>query len=483
MKQTTQTTQRPRWHGLATRTAATRPGAQHRLRRPRRRPAGLRRLRRRPCGPRRDHRQGQRQQRQPLHPARPPTADQSLNNTDIQLGGSGNDVMIGLLGDDVQLRRVRRRRADRWPRGWRRRRPAQQRRPVRRLRQRRLHLGPRRRERLLPRRQRQPRRPGGGPDRPRPGRQPAVKLNPANGYSQGLPSVDVSGLNAQCTIDKVPADSELGYEFLVRFRNAAGALVVTLRQVEVEQVFCPSTQRPTARRRASSTPTCARTTRSSAASPWTRSSSSTRWWAGSSADARPQAGTPAAPDTAYAVHRSASTDTLFLSSRRTGARSAERAPVRFLLPPGRGGAPARPGGPAGQGRGGRAVRRGPGRRAASTPAGSTAMPPTRTSQCRWGPVERPVEPIRPSVCPRETRCPGATAMLEAWACTLCTPAPWSTHHHVAPDAPGPGEGDDPRPRGRGSASRRRRPGRRPRAARRRRPPRPGRRTSGAPRAR
>ncbi len=67
-----------------------------------------------------------------------------------------------------------------------------------------------------------------------------VKLNPANGYSQGLPSVDVTGLNAQCTIDKVPADSELGYEFLVRFRNAAGALVVTLRQVEVEQVFCPS---------------------------------------------------------------------------------------------------------------------------------------------------------------------------------------------------------------------------------------------------
>src|SRR5262249_22207010 len=30
-------------------------------------------------------------------------ADQSLSNTDIQLGGSGNDVMIGLLGDDVQL--------------------------------------------------------------------------------------------------------------------------------------------------------------------------------------------------------------------------------------------------------------------------------------------------------------------------------------------------------------------------------------------
>ena len=26
----------------------------------------------------------------------------------------------------------------------------------------------------------------------------------------------------------------------MRFRNAAGALVVTLRQVEVEQVFCPS---------------------------------------------------------------------------------------------------------------------------------------------------------------------------------------------------------------------------------------------------
>src|SRR5262249_39417313 len=33
----------------------------------------------------------------------PPAANQSLNNTDIQVGGRGNDILIGLGGNDVQI--------------------------------------------------------------------------------------------------------------------------------------------------------------------------------------------------------------------------------------------------------------------------------------------------------------------------------------------------------------------------------------------
>jgi Ca2+-binding RTX toxin-like protein len=33
----------------------------------------------------------------------PPAANQSLNNTDLQVGGRGNDILIGLGGNDVQI--------------------------------------------------------------------------------------------------------------------------------------------------------------------------------------------------------------------------------------------------------------------------------------------------------------------------------------------------------------------------------------------
>jgi Ca2+-binding RTX toxin-like protein len=171
--------------------------------------------------------------------ADPATANQSLDNTDIQLGGAGNDVMIGGAGNDVQLGDsgddifiggieggLGRPNSD-------------------------IQFGGAGNDVSIW-------APGDGSDFFHGGngnrdaqvvglidRDPegsrTVKLSPSQGYGGGLPSVDVSSLRNQCTIDKVEAQSGLGYDFLVRFRNAAGGLVVTLRMVDVEQVFCPST--------------------------------------------------------------------------------------------------------------------------------------------------------------------------------------------------------------------------------------------------
>jgi hypothetical protein len=242
MKQTTQTTQRPRWNGLATRAAVSAlalstvfSGFGAAL------PAYAdfadgRSGRDVIIG--KDNDNTTSTVIQPVGTA----ADQSLNNTDIQLGGSGHDVLIGNAGDDVQLGESGDDVFIGGPEGG---------------------LGPpnsdvqsggsgtdvslwapgdgsdffhggsgSRDAQVVGNIDRDPNGPLGNR---------TVKLNPANGYSQGLPSVDVSGLNAQCTIEKLAADNEFGYEFLVRFRNAAGAIVVTLRQVDVEQVFCPST--------------------------------------------------------------------------------------------------------------------------------------------------------------------------------------------------------------------------------------------------
>ena len=56
-----------------------------------------------------------------------------------------------------------------------------------------------------------------------------------HGFPQGIPTADVSGLSNFCTIEDSPSP---GYEFLVRFRAAAGNILATVRVTEVEQVFC-----------------------------------------------------------------------------------------------------------------------------------------------------------------------------------------------------------------------------------------------------
>ena len=55
------------------------------------------------------------------------------------------------------------------------------------------------------------------------------------GFPQGIPTANVSGLTNFCTIEDSPLAA---YDHLVRFRGAAGNLIVTVRVAEVEQVFC-----------------------------------------------------------------------------------------------------------------------------------------------------------------------------------------------------------------------------------------------------
>jgi len=163
-------------------------------------------------------------------------ADQSLSRTDVMVGGSGNDVMFGLNGNDV------------------------------------MDGGPGQ-DIIL-----------GGPDGgPAPGGPPNSDImfgGPGNdvnlwapgdgseafiggqgrdalifgatdrdaaeaagvqltfgvpGFPQGIPTADVTSLTQFCTLEVSPLP---GYEFLVRFRNAAGNIIVTVRVSEVEQVFC-----------------------------------------------------------------------------------------------------------------------------------------------------------------------------------------------------------------------------------------------------
>ena len=55
------------------------------------------------------------------------------------------------------------------------------------------------------------------------------------GFPQGIPTANVSGLTNFCTIENSPSPN---YDFVVRFRNAAGVILITERVAGVEQVFC-----------------------------------------------------------------------------------------------------------------------------------------------------------------------------------------------------------------------------------------------------
>jgi hypothetical protein len=57
------------------------------------------------------------------------------------------------------------------------------------------------------------------------------------GFPQGIPTADVSGLVQHCTVE--PSWSA-GYDYLVRFRGPTGNIIVTVRVSAVEQFFCPS---------------------------------------------------------------------------------------------------------------------------------------------------------------------------------------------------------------------------------------------------
>lgn len=55
-----------------------------------------------------------------------------------------------------------------------------------------------------------------------------------------VPHVKIDSQTTSCTIERVPSGENLGFEFVTRFLNAAGGIVVTIRLQDVEQVLCPS---------------------------------------------------------------------------------------------------------------------------------------------------------------------------------------------------------------------------------------------------
>jgi len=166
-------------------------------------------------------------------------ANQSLNNTDIQVGGRGHDILIGLQGDDVQIGDDGDDIFIGGPEGGTQPPNSD------------VQFGGRGNDISIW-------APGdgsdafiGGPnldvqvvgliDRVAAGSLIPLLSNPTNKYPQGRPSANVTGLNAFCTLERVAdTDPDLGYEFLLRFRNAAGNIVVTIRLSEVEQVICPN---------------------------------------------------------------------------------------------------------------------------------------------------------------------------------------------------------------------------------------------------
>jgi Ca2+-binding RTX toxin-like protein len=148
--------------------------------------------------------------------------NQSLNRTDILIGGAGNDVMFGLNGNDVMEGRAGRDIILGGPDGG------------------------------VP--------PGGPPnsdimfggsgsrdalvfgatDReliadPLTGVKLPTLLAGVSGFPKGIPTADVSGVTSFCTVEVSPLPE---YEFLVRFLGVDGNLIVTVRVSGVEQVFC-----------------------------------------------------------------------------------------------------------------------------------------------------------------------------------------------------------------------------------------------------
>lgn len=162
-------------------------------------------------------------------------ANQSLNNADVLLGRGGNDVVIGLLGSDTMLGGFGH---DILIGG-----PEQGSQPNSDI----IFGGPGNDINIWA--------PGDGSDAfigesgvdalvmgviDRDARNMPTLTGKADGFRQGVPTANVSGQGGFCTIERV-ADEKLGYQYLVRFFvRATGALAVTIRLTDVEQVFCTS---------------------------------------------------------------------------------------------------------------------------------------------------------------------------------------------------------------------------------------------------
>jgi hypothetical protein len=69
---------------------------------------------------------------------------------------------------------------------------------------------------------------------------PTISAGTGRHAKTGIPTADVTGQGGFCTLERVQ-DQSFGYQFLIRFfLRATGNLAVTLRTVDVEQVYCTS---------------------------------------------------------------------------------------------------------------------------------------------------------------------------------------------------------------------------------------------------
>jgi Ca2+-binding RTX toxin-like protein len=163
-------------------------------------------------------------------------ANQSLNNTDVISGGGGNDVLIGLLGSDVMQGQTH---DDILVGGTEQFTPPNSD----------VMFGGSGNDTSVW-------APGDGSDAflGAGGRDAQVfgviDKNAANvptlsepvpGFPRGVPTAEVTGSPGFCTLERIGAANSLQYDYLVRFFvRQGGALAVTIRLEDTEQVFCTS---------------------------------------------------------------------------------------------------------------------------------------------------------------------------------------------------------------------------------------------------
>jgi hypothetical protein len=64
---------------------------------------------------------------------------------------------------------------------------------------------------------------------------------PVSGFPKGVPTAEVTNSPGSCTLERIGERNSLNYDFLVRFFvRSSGALAVTIRLEDTEQVFCTS---------------------------------------------------------------------------------------------------------------------------------------------------------------------------------------------------------------------------------------------------
>jgi hypothetical protein len=164
-------------------------------------------------------------------------ANQSLNNTDVLSSGAGNDVLIGLLGSDVMQGETGR---DILVGG-----TEQFSQPNSDI----IFGGTENDTNVWA--------PGDGSDaflgekgldaqvfgvidRDATTNVPTLS-EPVSGFPKGVPTAEVTNSPGFCTLERIDEPNSLNYDFLVRFFvRSSGALAVTIRLEDTEQVFCTS---------------------------------------------------------------------------------------------------------------------------------------------------------------------------------------------------------------------------------------------------